>query len=400
MDTDAQLERLGIDGLGRALDERIRTIQEVALHYEVPFYESDIGKSSVKALLTAGAPSCDRTRRGADAEGSAGDHRDAGRCADEDRRQYGQASSPATSGRPTAASYRVFGDAINTAARVMSKAEAGQILSTEIVLERSRTAFTTTPIEPFAAKGKTEPIRASVVGSVVGQRVSAMTETPLVGRERELATLLQLVEEARKSSGWIVEISGGPGLGKSRLVQDVLARSADVSVFHTRCEEYEASTPYFPLRAPFRALLDLDPRDSAIVVGERLRAVAQQVDPALVPWVPLLGILLGVDIPDTPETQALDERFIPERLADVITRFVYTSLAGTTTALVVEDAQYMDESSRDLVRHLARAGMDRKQMLFVTHDGTGSLFDIRERRSEHPVVLAVAAVGRQPPSRF
>ncbi len=57
MDTDAQLERLGMDGLAQALDERIRTIQEVALHYEVPFYESDIGKSSVKALLTAGAPS-------------------------------------------------------------------------------------------------------------------------------------------------------------------------------------------------------------------------------------------------------------------------------------------------------------------------------------------------------
>ena len=101
------------------------------------------------------------------------------------------------------------------------------------------------------------------------------------------------------------------------------------------------------------------------------------------PWIPLLGILLGVDIPDTPETQALDERFIPERLADVMTRFVYTSLAGTTTALVVEDAQYMDESSRDLVRHLAQAGMARKQMLFVTHDGTGSLFDSAERRSEH-----------------
>ena len=30
----------------------------------------------------------------------------------------------------------------------------------------------------------------------------------------------------------------------------------------------------------------------------------------------------------------------------------------------------MDESSRDLMRHLARAGIDRKQMLFVTHDGT------------------------------
>ena len=44
-------------------------------------------------------------------------------------------------GPPYRRAYRVFGDAINTAARVMSKAEAGQILATEIVLERSRTVF-------------------------------------------------------------------------------------------------------------------------------------------------------------------------------------------------------------------------------------------------------------------
>ena len=57
MDTDRLLEEIGPEALGRALDERMRAIQEAALRYEVPFYETDVGKSSVKALLTAGAPS-------------------------------------------------------------------------------------------------------------------------------------------------------------------------------------------------------------------------------------------------------------------------------------------------------------------------------------------------------
>src|SRR5260221_11577019 len=60
--------------------------------------------------------------------------------------------------------YRVFGDAINTAARVMSKAEAGQILSTEIVLERSRTLFETTAIEPFKAKAKADRVKGCTCG--------------------------------------------------------------------------------------------------------------------------------------------------------------------------------------------------------------------------------------------
>ena len=55
-------ERPGLADLGargasaRGCDDRIRQIEEAALEFEVPFYETDVGKSSVKALLTAGAP--------------------------------------------------------------------------------------------------------------------------------------------------------------------------------------------------------------------------------------------------------------------------------------------------------------------------------------------------------
>lgn len=374
MDTDALLERLGIDGLARALDERIRTIQEVALHYEVPFYESDIGRSSVKALLTAGAPST----TGHDEERMLRALREIVETPGEVPLRIGVNTGRVFTGDfgPSyRRSYRVFGDAVNTAARVMGRAGAGQVLATEVVLERSRTAFATTPIEPFAAKGKSEPVRAAIVGPVLGQRAAAVRDAPFVGRERELETLLRVVDDARESRGWVIDLSGRPGLGKTRLLQDLLERAGDVFVFHTRCEEYESSTPYFPLRAPFRAVLGLSPDDGADAVAERLRLAAGRVDPALVPWVPLLGVLLGVEVPHTPETRALEARFIPERLAEAMVRFLYTSLAGTTTMLVVEDTQHMDESSRDLLRRLAQAGADRKQVLVVTHDGTGSLFD-------------------------
>lgn len=373
MATDALLERAGIDGLARALDERICTIQEAALRYEVPFYESDVGTSSVKALLTAGAPST----TGHDEERMLRALREIIEMPGEIELRIGVNTGRVFTGDfgPSyRRSYRVFGDAVNTAARVMSRACAGQILATETVLERSRSQFETTPIEPFAAKGKSEPIRAAIVGPVLGQRAAALREAPVIGRERELEALLRVVEEARGSRGWIVDLSGRPGLGKTRLVKDLVERAGDVFVFHTRCEEYESSTPYFPLRAPFRAVLGLAPDDDADVVAERLRLAAERVDPSLVPWAPLFGVLLGVEIPQTLETRALEARFIPERLAETLTRFLFTGLAGTTTMLVVEDAQHMDESSRDLLRRLAQAGADRKQVLLVTHDGTGSLF--------------------------
>ena len=151
--------------------------------------------------------------------------------------------------------YSVFGDAINTAARVMARAEPGQILSTEIVLERSRTTFASTPIEPFLAKGKAEPVAASIVGPIVGRRGERDAETPFVGRDAELAVLLGVVEDVRQGEGWIVEIGGAAGAGRSRLVQELVDRSPDLRVLHARCEEYESSTPYYAMRAPMRAAL-------------------------------------------------------------------------------------------------------------------------------------------------
>ncbi len=195
-------------------------------------------------------------------------------------------------------SYRVFGDAINTAARVMSKAAAGQVLSTEIVLERSRTTFETTPIEPFAAKGKSEPIRASIVGPVIGQREAERARRPSSAASASSRRSCASSRTRDSRSGWIVELSGGPGLGKTRLLQDLIARAGDVFVFHTRCEEYESSTPYFPLRAPFRAVLGL----AADRQRGRRRAAPpawsrENVDASIVPWVPLFGVLLGVEHP-------------------------------------------------------------------------------------------------------
>src|SRR5262249_52281567 len=155
------------------------------------------------------------------------------------------------------------GDAINTAARVMSRALAGQVLATETVLDRSRTTFETTPIDPFRAKGKAELVRAAVVGPVVGARGERGAETPLVGRDRELATLVAAVDDARAGNACVVELNASPGLGRSRLVRELIDRSPDVVVLLTRCEQYESSTPYHALRVPFRTALGLDPEASA-----------------------------------------------------------------------------------------------------------------------------------------
>ena len=366
METDELLARMGPEAFADALDERIRSIQEAALRHEVPFYETDIGKGSVKALLTAGAPAS-----------TGHDEEQVLRALREVMDQPGVVPMrvgvntgkvfTGDFGPPYRRSYRVFGDAINTAARVMSRAEAGQILATEVVLDRSRTAFETTPIEPFKAKGKAQLVKASIVGPIAGRKDERAAETPLIGRDEELRSLVTVLDDVRRGHGWVIELAGAAGLGKSRVVRELIDRCGDVQVLHSRCEEYEASTPYYVLRAPMRAALGLGVRADARSIERRLREVVERVEPDLVPWVPLLGILLGLELRPTPETRALDERFLRDTLADVALRFLVSTLAGTPTLLVVEDAQFADEASSDLLRRLSHAASGLRYALLLTH---------------------------------
>ncbi len=393
VDTDRILEERGPEALGRGLDERMRAIQETALEYEVPFYETDVGKSSVKALLTAGAPSS----TGHDEERMLRTLRQVMDRPGLVPMRIGVNTGKVFTGDfgpPYRRAYRVFGDAINTAARVTSKAEPGQILSTEIVLDRSRTIFATTPIPPFAAKGKAEPVRASIVGPATGVKASHRGGQALIGRDREIETLMVAIERARGSAGTIVEIIGEPGIGKTRIVEELAARSPDFRLVHARCEEYEASTPYFAFRSIVRDVIGLDGDADTDVVSEALRAEIQRIDPSLEPWTPLLGILLGLDMPDTPETAALDERFLRERLAEVAIRFMGTSLSGAATIFLIEDIDHLDEASHDLLLRLAQAAADRRQVLIVTREGSAAPFAPADRGLPEMISLELGPLAK------
>ena len=392
-DTDALLDELGPLALAEALDERMRTIQEAALRYEVPFYESDVGKGSIKALLTAGAPSS----TGHDEERMLRALREIMETPGLVPMRVGVNTGKVFTGDfgpPYRRAYRVFGDAINTAARVMSKAEPGQILSTEIVLARSRTLFETTPITPFAAKGKSEPVRASIVGPATGTRESHHGGIDLLGREPELQTLLELVDTVRTGQGAIVEVAAESGMGKTRLVEELIARSPDFRPIRTRAEEYEASTPYYPMRAIMRDVLEIEESADSDVVEERLRAAVHDLDPTLDPLVPLLGILLGLDLEDTPETEALEERFLRERLTEVAIRFFAGTLVNQPIIVIIEDAHFADDATRDLLLRMSQAAHDKRHVLVAMRQG-GPVFPAGTVKGRPPVTVELLPLSTE-----
>ena len=139
------------------------------------------------------------------------------------------------------------GDAVNVAARLQQAAEPGETLLDEATLRLARDAVEAKAIEPLALKGKREPVpawRLVAVSTAVAER---SFDSPLVGRDKELASLVEAWERACAEPGCeLVTVVGAAGVGKSRLAAEFLA-AAEATVVRGRCLSYGEGITYWPV---------------------------------------------------------------------------------------------------------------------------------------------------------
>ena len=146
-------------------------------------------------------------------------------------------------------------------------------------------------------------------------------------------------------------IVGEPGIGKSRLLEELREAALDLRMLRATCEAYTANTPYIAWRELLRDLLHIGWQDTDDAVGERLRTELTQVAPELLPWLPLLARAFDAELPATPEMAVLAEEGHREKLHESVLRFLEAELTGPS-AIEIEDAHHMDDASADLLGYL------------------------------------------------
>jgi class 3 adenylate cyclase/tetratricopeptide (TPR) repeat protein len=353
--TDALVAEHGPEALADALEELVEHVQDVADDLQVCFLGSDIDADGGKLILTAGAPRAH------------GDEEErmllaARRIAD------GAPELPIRIGVHRGAlfagdigpwyrrTYTVMGDVVNVAARLMAQAPPGAIYVSTATVAHSPTRFETLALPPLTVKGKSKPLEAFALGPVIGRRGRTEVvpiEFPLIGREREVDELERALDDASRGRGRLVELVSEPGMGKTRLMEEVRDRAEEVRILHATCEAYSAATPYALARELLRKLLGLGLEDTDELAGLRLRRTVEADDPGLLPWLPLLGIAAGATVPDTPEVAQLAPEFRAARLHEAVLRFLRRQLPSWAL-IEVEDAHFMDEASAQLIAALER----------------------------------------------
>ncbi len=363
------------------LDVLIARIQSATERRGVAFLATDLGPDGGKVMLSAGAPQ------------HLGD--DADRMIAAVREVLDDTIGPLvlragiTCGRvfagdygpPYRRTYSLMGDCVNLAARLMEHADPGDTLaSTEVVTAASgEVAFL--PRAPFAAKGKRAPVRAFRVGapgsaSAAHERPRGHTgDGPMIGRQAELTVLTDAAAAAAAGEGSAVDLVGEPGMGKSRLLQEVAAAIA-AEVLWVGGEVYSGGRPYAPFEKLVRRRYGAGAEASGAELADRLRAVTEAHVPHLIPWLPLIGIVAGVEFPPTREVDQTDPAQRRARLEEVTSELLGAILSGPT-ALFFNDVHLMDDATRALIRRLAADAPARRWLVVASRrpDGPSPLPD-------------------------
>ena len=269
--------------------------------------------------------------------------------------------------------YGMMSDDVNLAARLMQAATPGQILSSKYTLLGIDDEFIWEDLPDLRVKGKREPIK---VTSLVGVKPRASLRLqepqyslPMVGRLAELTLIEDKIQEALRGRGQIIGITGAAGMGKSRLVAEAirLAREHQLVVYGGECQSYGTNTSYLVWQGIWRSFFNIDPDTSLDDQINEIKYQLDQIDPNLAIRLPLLGSVLNLPIADNQLTASLDAKVRKVSLEAMLVNCLRVRSKDNPIVLVLDDCQWLDPLSHDLLDTVGRSIQGLRVFLLVAY---------------------------------
>ncbi len=272
---------------------------------------------------------------------------------------------------PESGEHFLAGDAINTASRIQSVAPELGVAVGLTTYEATAAVFDYTELPPATVKGKTEPVRLfqpKAPRARLGVEVIRTSAGPYIGREIDLSLLRSLFDKSVTSeSAQLVTVVGEPGIGKSRIVAELLvhaqAKVPGLTWRQGRCLPYGDGVTFWALGEIVKAEAGILESDDPATAGHKIEEavpVGPDGDWMRQRLLPLVGL-------DASSSAEREELFAAWR------GFLETVAERSPTVLVFEDIHWADEAMLAFLEYLA----DRAQgvPLFIVATARPELFE-------------------------
>ena len=286
--------------------------------------------------------------------------------------------------------YTAIGDTTNLAARLQQLAPPGAILVSEGTARLIQGDVRLEALPPLAVKGKSEPIAAYRVTGLGPRRpddavLAGGRLSPFVGRDRELAVLGELLEQAARGDGQVVGIAGEAGSGKSRLLHEFRRVTWETAAYRLagRCVSFGGAVPYLPLVHMLEGALRIDGGDEPAEAARKARTGLAEVlgvaGTAPSHLLRLLGLPQEVDGERAPaaapashaEGSATDggkaARALQSRTFAALRQWICGAGRGGLVIVEIEDLHWSDATSEEFLSYLVEGLTGTPVLLLLTY---------------------------------
>lgn len=250
----------------------------------------------------------------------------------------------------------VIGDTPNLASRLQDLAKPGQTVISATTQELVADHFLAHSMGLQRLKGISEPVEAFVVteGLALESRFAARSAKgvlPLIGREQELALLLERWRQAKAGEGQLVLLTGEAGIGKSRILRaavDAITAEPHVRISY-QCSPYHSDSALFPAIQQLGRAARINANDGPDTKLDKLEALLAQASDRVDDEAPLIAALLGIEAEGRYGPLALSPPQQRAKTFQVLLNQLFGLARSGPVLFLLEDAHWIDPTTLELL---------------------------------------------------
>jgi class 3 adenylate cyclase len=267
----------------------------------------------------------------------------------------------------------IAGDTPNVAARLQALADPDQLVIDSLTRQLVGAVFAVQDLGPQALKGLAEPVRASRVlfERPMESRFEAREGrlTPFIGRELEMALLVERFEHAASGEGSAVLLSGEAGIGKSRVVEALCERLSTTP--HTRmrmqCSPFHTTSTLHPVLRHLERAADFHPEDAPEARVTKLDALLRQARADPDDGLAAIGPLLSLPVDNRLTLVELTPEQRQIRVLNALSEQLLRLAVQKPVLFILEDAHWIDPVTQALLSQILARLSEAKVLMVITH---------------------------------